>query len=210
MSFTVLRCEEHPRPAPPTTDPLTEPTREIGEWSIWPWTLLGWDPEASRSAWNNPAITVWHFELGRPAVQSGPPTLVILSEGTGPEHGRCLLDECREWLAILDADPYAVRKDPPDLARFLLGTGVRIGEAMGVTWDDVDLSKQLVHIRRTVIRVKGVGLVPKVTKSRAGLRTPQERRQMSHSKTSMTQDRYMGRKVRATGAAAVLEVLGDV
>jgi integrase len=80
-------------------------------------------------------------------------------------------EECREWLAILDADPYAVRKDLPDLARFLLGTGVRIGEAMGVTWDDVDLSKQLVHIRRTVIRVTGVGLVPKVTKSRAGLRT---------------------------------------
>ncbi len=71
------------------------------------------------------------------------------------------LSECREWLAMLDADPYAVRKDLPDLARFLLGTGVRIGEAMGVTWDDVDLDEQLVHIRRTVIRVKGVGLVPK-------------------------------------------------
>jgi SAM-dependent methyltransferase len=60
--FTVLRCEEHPSPAPPT-DPLPEPTREIGGWSIWPWTLLGWDPEAARSAWNNPAITVWHFRL---------------------------------------------------------------------------------------------------------------------------------------------------
>jgi integrase len=81
------------------------------------------------------------------------------------------LSECREWLAVLDADPYAVRKDLPDLARFLLGTGVRIGEAMGVTWDDVDLVNHLVHIRRTVIRVKGVGLVPKVTRSRAGLRT---------------------------------------
>ena len=62
--FTVMRCEEHPQPAPPT-DPLAEPTCEIGEWSIWPWTLLGWDPEASRSAWNNPAITVWHFRLQR-------------------------------------------------------------------------------------------------------------------------------------------------
>lgn len=80
-------------------------------------------------------------------------------------------EERRGWLAILDADPYAVRKDLPDLARFLLGTGVRIGEAMGVTWDDVDLAEQVVHIRRTVIRVKGVGLVPKVTKSRAGLRS---------------------------------------
>jgi integrase len=72
---------------------------------------------------------------------------------------------------MLDADPYAVRKDLPDLARFLLGTGVRIGEAMGVTWEDVDLVNQLVHIQRTVIRVTGVGLVSKVTKSRAGLRT---------------------------------------
>ena len=81
------------------------------------------------------------------------------------------LAECREWLAILDANPYAVRKDLPDLARFLLGTGVRIGEAMGVTWDDVDLVERVVHIRRTVIRVKGVGLVAKVTKSRAGLRS---------------------------------------
>jgi integrase len=78
--------------------------------------------------------------------------------------------QCAEWLAILDADPYAVRKDLPDLARFLLGTGVRIGEAIGVTWDDVDLDRRLVHIRRTVVRVKGVGLVAKSTKSRAGLR----------------------------------------
>ena len=60
--FTVMSCVEHPRAAPPTDRP-TAPTREIGEWSIWPWTLLGWDPEASRSAWNNPAITVWHFRL---------------------------------------------------------------------------------------------------------------------------------------------------
>ena len=60
--FRVLRCEEHPTPGPPVGPPA-EPTRDIGEWSVWPWTLLGWDPEASRSAWNNPAITVWHFRL---------------------------------------------------------------------------------------------------------------------------------------------------
>jgi len=74
--FAVLRCEEHPTPGP-TVGPLTEPTRDIGEWSAWPWTLLGWDPEASRSAWNNPAITVWHFRLnggscGGPVPAAGP------------------------------------------------------------------------------------------------------------------------------------------
>lgn len=79
-------------------------------------------------------------------------------------------EQCAQWLAILDADPFAVRKDLPDLARFLLGTGVRIGEAIGVTWNDVDLDLRLLHIRRTIIRVKGVGLIAKPTKSRAGLR----------------------------------------
>lgn len=63
--FTVLRCEELPRPAQPT-EPLREPKREIGNWSVWPWTLLDWDPEATRSAWNNPAITIWHFRLTSP------------------------------------------------------------------------------------------------------------------------------------------------
>ena len=58
--FTALRCEELPTPGP-ITDPLPEPTRDIGEWPIWPWSLMGWDPEASRSAWNNPSIVVWHF-----------------------------------------------------------------------------------------------------------------------------------------------------
>jgi integrase len=46
---------------------------------------------------------------------------------------------------------------------------VRVGEAIGITWADVDLDRRLVHIRRTIIRVRGVGLVAKPTKSRAGL-----------------------------------------
>lgn len=61
--FAVLRCEEEPR-APTSEGPLPEPTREVGEWTDWPWTLLDWDPEASRAAWRNPAVTVWHFRLG--------------------------------------------------------------------------------------------------------------------------------------------------
>ena len=60
--FAVLRCEEEPRAATPET-PLPEPTREIGGWADWPWTLLGWDPEAAGAAWRNPAVTIWHFRL---------------------------------------------------------------------------------------------------------------------------------------------------
>nr|WP_238342068.1 class I SAM-dependent methyltransferase [Actinopolymorpha rutila] len=64
--FRVRRYEERPRPAPPE-DPLPEatprPTHEIGDWRDWPWTLLGLVPEATRAAWNHPAVTVWHLQL---------------------------------------------------------------------------------------------------------------------------------------------------
>jgi SAM-dependent methyltransferase len=61
--FTVLSYRETPRPTAPG-GPLPEPTREVGDWRLWPWTLLGFDPAATRAAWNNPAIAVWHFRRG--------------------------------------------------------------------------------------------------------------------------------------------------
>jgi integrase len=75
-----------------------------------------------------------------------------------------------EWPAILDADDFARRKDLPDLARFLLGTGCRLGEAVGVCWEDVDLDRHPLHVRRTILRIKGGGLVAKAPKSRSGMR----------------------------------------
>lgn len=77
-------------------------------------------------------------------------------------------DECLRWLAIIDGDEFARRKDLPDLVRFLLGTGCRIGEALGMHWEDVELDRHLVHVRRTLIRVPGQGLVTKMPKTRSG------------------------------------------
>lgn len=77
------------------------------------------------------------------------------------------LTEVTTLLEVLDSNPYAVRKDLPDLIRFMLATGVRIGEALGVLWGDVDLDRRVVKIEATVIRVRGVGLVRKNTKSAA-------------------------------------------
>lgn len=81
------------------------------------------------------------------------------------------VDEIHEWLAILDADPFARRKDLPDLVRFLLGTGCRLGEAVGVHWEDVDFERKTVQICRTAMRVPGEGVIAKRPKSRAGQRT---------------------------------------
>ena len=49
---------------PPPEGSPEEPTDEIDRWADWPWTLLGLVPEAARAARNNPAMTIWHFQLG--------------------------------------------------------------------------------------------------------------------------------------------------
>ena len=43
----------------------------------------------------------------------------------------------------------------------MLGTGVRIGEALAVIWSEVDLDHGTFEITSTILRVKGVGLVRK-------------------------------------------------
>ena len=80
------------------------------------------------------------------------------------------LAECRAWLAQLDADEDARDKDLPELCRFMIGTGVRIGEALSVAWPEVDLDAGTVDVSRTLIRLTGVGLIRKSTKTETGER----------------------------------------
>lgn len=79
--------------------------------------------------------------------------------------------EVHAVLDLFDASEYARHADLPDLLRFLLATGVRIGEAIGVRWADVDLEAGIVIVEATIVRVKGKGLIRKSTKSDASDRT---------------------------------------
>lgn len=81
------------------------------------------------------------------------------------------LEERTLFLKRLDSDEKAKARDLPDLSRFMMATGVRIGEALAVHWEDVDLDARTVAVDYTVIRAKGVGLFRKSTKSEAGERT---------------------------------------
>ena len=58
----------------------------------------------------------------------------------------------------LRGDPRARRLDLPDLVQFMLGTGVRIGEAAAVRRAVLDLDAGTVHINATIVRIPGVGL----------------------------------------------------
>ncbi|WP_214407382.1 tyrosine-type recombinase/integrase [Pseudonocardia lacus] len=82
------------------------------------------------------------------------------------------VDECVRWLGQLEADEAAVRRDLPDLTRWLLATGVRIGEAIAVGWENIDIDNRVVDIDHKIMRVKGEGLLRVgQTKSAAGHRT---------------------------------------
>ncbi|GAB4087068.1 site-specific integrase [Myceligenerans cantabricum] len=74
-------------------------------------------------------------------------------------------EEVSSFLERLDGDTFARRRDLPDLMRFLLATGVRLGEALALRWSEVDLDAGVVHIEWTVGRVKGRGLIRKPVKT---------------------------------------------
>ena len=55
-------------------------------------------------------------------------------------------EELREFLAAVDADRHMRRSYLPDLLRFLFGTGCRIGEALAVRWQDVNLTGKKIKV----------------------------------------------------------------
>lgn len=75
-------------------------------------------------------------------------------------------DEVTQMMSLLRAHERAADLDVPDLIDFMLGTGVRIGEALAVrrgTNADgeplVDLDHNTVEINATIVRIKGQGLM---------------------------------------------------
>jgi integrase len=98
-----------------------------------------------------------------------------------PPHG-LTAEERRRLLANVDTDKAAIRADMPDLIRFALGSGLRVGEICAVRWMDLDLDGipvvsetdmrlvPVVAVRQNVYPVKGKGVpmagVPEVCRKR--------------------------------------------
>ena len=80
------------------------------------------------------ASGVCGFAVRRDAMRYNPVRDVEALESPSTREARALTDdECRAWLAIVDGSEFARQVDLPDLVRFLLGRGCRIGEALALT-----------------------------------------------------------------------------
>jgi len=100
---------------------------------------------------------------------------------TTPPRG-LTVEERRRLLEFTDTDQIAVRADMPDLIRFALGSGLRVGEICAVRWMDLDLDGlrivgpgearrvPVVAVRQNVYPIKGKGLVVHDGKSAMALR----------------------------------------
>jgi integrase len=82
------------------------------------------------------------------------------------------LAEVRKLRAGLAKDKKAASRDIPAIVDFMLGTGMRIGETLAVTWEAIDFNTATVEIRGTVVRKRGVGLIiQEKPKTKSGWRT---------------------------------------
>lgn len=91
---------------------------------------------------------------------------------------------------VAEVRDYAHSRDMPDLIHFLLGTGVRLGEAAGLRWKNVNLETGTVRIEETAYRLKGESLGFHSTKSKSGKRVLQ----LPDDVVEMLKHRYTGKQ----------------
>ena len=90
-------------------------------------------------------------------------------------------------LSVIDRHPSARRLDLVDLMAYMIGTGVRISEALGQRWEDVALDTGAVHVRGTKTRFSDrVIYLPDWLRERLAARLVRLRREGLHDGTPPT------------------------
>jgi integrase len=105
------------------------------------------------------------------ALDANPVREIKIRPGKRRQPPRALEAEERDaWFELLRQDKRAVRADLVDLCKFMLATGERIGEALAVTWKDINRETGEVDCSHQMQRLRGQGLVRRRVKSAAGER----------------------------------------
>ncbi len=90
---------------------------------------------------------VLSFAVGEGYIRTNPVESLNLSRGQKPEIEVLTWDEQAALIQHSYKHRYGV------FVRLALFTGVRLGELLGLKWEDVDLSGKMIHIRRTLSRL---------------------------------------------------------
>lgn len=75
------------------------------------------------------------------------------------------IEEFKEFLNLFEPEEYNYQL----LFTCLFFTGMRLGEALALTWNDIDLTTQTIHITKSIYISKGISYIS-TTKTKAGMR----------------------------------------
>ena len=84
-----------------------------------------------------------------------------------PEVEAFTMEEVTDILQAAESEPLQIRA----LVEVALFTGLRRGEIVGLKWEDVDLDKQLLSVKRSIYKPKDQKALEKAPKSKCSIRT---------------------------------------
>jgi integrase len=97
---------------------------------------------------------------------------VELPAGQHPERPSLTWDQARALIAAIDSPLYRL------LVLFLATTGLRIGEALGLRWSDLDFEQETITVRRHYARKRGCGDTRAIDDRYGTTKTPTSRRRV--------------------------------
>lgn len=97
-------------------------------------------------------------------IDYNPVNAVEIPQDATEEHRRALTDKEQQW--ILDTPHRAQRA-----AMIMMYSGLRRGELLALTWNDIDLKNKTIRVNKAVAVKGGKLAVKPMTKSEAGMRT---------------------------------------
>ena len=107
------------------------------------------------------------------AIERNPVREAAPIKGRGKLSRALTREEREDLLAKVDADEVAREGDLPDVFRYLMGSGVRIGELMGLRWFRLDLDNGIaVHADNLVSETKRCLICRRVRRDHPGGRCP--------------------------------------
>ncbi|QEY34658.1 site-specific integrase [Caproiciproducens galactitolivorans] len=110
------------------------------------------------------AFQVMQLAIVNRVIDYNPVTAVEIPQEAAEEHRRALTDEEQQW--IIDT-PHRAQT----AAMIMMYAGLRRGELLALTWNDIDLEKKNIQVNKAVAIKNGKFEVKPMTKTAAGMRT---------------------------------------
>lgn len=117
--------------------------------------------------------SVLEYAIRMGMINENPCKKVLLPTQKTPEKDLYSLEEMQKFVDVL------LENAPIQYQCFFILAiygGFRLGEIMGLTWNDVDFTNNIIHIRQSAYHITNVGIVvetPKTPKSTRSLKLPQ-------------------------------------